>query len=135
MNDRILESPTAKRDLLYSPKTTNGDRNAAADIFMDAERFGEALEFLEVTRDEERLTKIEAAGFERGDTFLLQQVERIRGEPATRERWIEFADRAVSLGKYYDAYRALLKAEEEEKAEALRAEHMPDYEPFRPEGK
>ena len=135
MNDRILESAQAKRDLLYSPKAGDAERNAAADVFIDAERFGEALEFIEVTRDAERLAKIQAAGLERGDTFLLQQVERIRGEAADPATWREFAEKAVSLGKYYDAYRALQRAGEEEKAEEVRAEHMPDYEPFRPEGK
>ena len=106
-----------------------------ADLFIERERFAEALEFLERTRDESRLGVIRDQGVARGDTFLLLRAEKLSGIQIPGAIWKNAATQAMSLGRYYDAYRALLHAGDEEKAEAIRAEHMPDYEPFRPEGK
>jgi hypothetical protein len=130
-----LKNMLSKRDLLYSDKSTDEELNAAADEFLEMERYGEALEFLEMTRDRGRLDRIEQAAAKRGDTFLLLRVERLRGEPVPAGTWRDISEKAVSLGKYYDAYRALLRAGDEAKAEELREKHLPGYEPFRPEGK
>jgi hypothetical protein len=135
MVESRLTNFRTKKDLLHSEKTTDAERNAFADQFLDAERFGEALEFLERTRDRGRLDRILAEAVRRGDTFLLTRVERIRGEPVSPETWRETAGKAVELGKSFDAYRALGRAGGEEEAEAFRAEHLPDYHPFKPEGK
>jgi len=135
MNERVIDNPAAKRNLLYSTKATDADLNAAADGFIARERYGQALEFLERTHDGTRLSKIRDEAAQRGDTFLLLRVEKLSGEEIPADFWRAIADTAGSLGKHYDAYRALQRAGDEEKAEAVRAEHMPDYEPFRPEGK
>jgi hypothetical protein len=124
-----------KRSVLYSEKATEEELNSLADRYVAAERFGEALEFLEKTRDEGRLETIRREAAERGDTFLLLRVDHLRREPLPTEVWLTAAERATELGKYHDAYRALLKASREEEAEALRADHLPEYQPFKPEGK
>jgi len=135
MNERVLDHPAAKRALLYSDKASEEQLNAAADRFIESERYSEALEFLELTRDAARLSRILDAALERGDTFLVLRVEKIGGDEIPADTWREIAAKAATLGKFYDAYRGYGRAGDEEKAEAIRAEHMPDYEPFRPDGK
>ena len=75
------------------------------------------------------------AALERGDTFLFLRVEKLGGEEIPSDAWREIAAKAESLGKFYDAFRGYDRAGDAEKAEAIRAEHMPDYTPFRPDGK
>jgi hypothetical protein len=130
-----LTNMLTKREILYSEKYTDEDRNAAADEFIGMERFGEALEFLEVTRDAGRLARIRDAALERGDTFLLLRVEKLGGEELPAETWRRAAEKAETLGKYFDVYRALTRVGDEEKAEAIREKHMPGFQPFKPEGK
>ncbi len=130
-----LRDSMAKRTLLHSRKTTDEERNEAADFFLREERYGEALEFLEITRDPVRLQAVKEAALDRADTFLLQRVEKIAGEPIPPETWRNVAARALSLGRFRDAWRALREAGDEERAEAVRTEHMPDFQPYEPEGK
>jgi len=125
----------AKRALLYGDKSTDPERNEAARLFISEEKFGEALEFLEITKDGECLRQVEEAAFEKADTFLMLRIEKIRGKPYGAEAWRRSAKQAVRLEKFHDAYRCLLRAEDEEGAEAIRAKHMPDFHPFHPEGK
>jgi len=129
------DSMPVKRALLFSEGTTDAQRNAMADRFVAEERYGEAFEFLEQSKDEERLSRIEARARELGDSFLLLSVERIRKRPVAEESWRETAKTALRLGKYLDAYRAHLHLSEEERAEEIRSEHMPAFKPFRPDGK
>ena len=124
-----------KRASLYSDKADDTTRNACADHFIQAERFGEALEFLEMTKDAPRLDQVQSAALQRGDTFLLSRIEKIRDAPLDPSVWREVAATAQKNLKFLDAYRALTEAGDEEEAEALRSEHMPDYEPWKPEGK
>ena len=124
-----------KRAVLYSERASKDEQNAVADAFIAEERYGEALEFLELTRDAGRLDEIRRIGIEAGDTFLLLRAERISGEAVPAETWKQTAERAKARERYYDAYRALERAGLAEEAEALREEHLPDFTPFRPEGK
>jgi hypothetical protein len=135
MAGEIPRDMMAKRAVLYSDRATDEDRNALADAFLDARRFGEAVEILEKTRDPGRIAKVERAGIETGDTFLLLQVERLRKEPLPADRWREAFRTAKGRGRLLDAWRALEKAGDEEGAEAFREEHLPDHQPYRPDGK
>jgi hypothetical protein len=131
----VLDSPELKRVILHSDRVTDEQLNAAADSFIEHERYGEALEFLEHTRDGERLSRILSAAAGLGDTFLVMRAQKLCGKALPPDRWREIAAKAVALGKFFDAYRGYERAGDEERAEAIRAEYMPDYEPFRPEGK
>jgi hypothetical protein len=135
MGEKVIDNPAVKRDLLYSGKASEEQLNSIADLLIERERYGEALEFLERTRDRSRLERIRKDALERGDTFLLARFEKLAGETVPAETWREIADKSVALRKYYDAWRGLSLAGDEEAAEALRQEHLPDYEPFLPEGK
>jgi hypothetical protein len=120
-----------KRRILYSTSTPDEDRRRAAREFLDAERFGEALEVLEKVADADLLSRIEREGIERGDTFFLLRVEKLRGQPVTPDAWRRAAAAAEAKGRLFDAYRAYERAGDPEKAKAV----LPDYQPFRPEGK
>lgn len=124
-----------RRQILYAPRATIDEKNAAADLFLEEERYGEALEFLEQTKDASRLDRVLGAGIELGDTFLLRRVEKIRGEPIPEAEWRRAADRAKGLGKHLDAFYAIGRSEGEEPAETYREKHLPDYRPWKPEGK
>jgi hypothetical protein len=124
-----------KRALLYDSKANAEDKNAVADAFMESGRYGEALEFLEVTRDAGRLEAIETRALDLGDTFLLARASKLRGVEPPVETWRRLGERALSLGKYYDAFRAFETSGDPERAESVRQEHIPEYTPFRPEGK
>ena len=135
MVETRLTSFKTKQTLLYSDRATDEERNAFADQFIEAERFGEALEFLELTKDRARLDRILAEAVRRGDTFLMLRVEKLRREPVSADVWRDAAEKATALGKNFDAFRAIERSGDEERAEAFRAEHLPDYRPFKPEGK
>jgi hypothetical protein len=135
MVENRLKDFRSKQNLLYSEKVTDETRNACADQFIEEERFGEALEFIEITKDRARLDKVLSEAIARADTFLMARVERIRKEAIPAETWREVAEKAQSLGRIFDAYRAIGRADGEEKAEEFRAEHLPDFQPFKPEGK
>jgi hypothetical protein len=124
-----------KRATLYSEKATGADRNACTDFYIEKARFGEALEFLEVTKDADRLDRVRDAALDLGDSFLLARVERIGGEKLGAEVWRRLAETARRNARYLDAYRALDAAGDEEAAEALREQHMPDFESWKPQGK
>lgn len=125
----------AKRAVLYAEKSTDADKNAVAAVFVEAQRFGEALEFLEMTKDAALLDRIREAAIERGDTFLLLQSEKIGEAESSALDWEAVLVRAKARGKFLDAYRALCQLGREEEAEDLRAEKIPEFQPFRPQGK
>lgn len=133
--DARLTNFRTKKNFLYGERTTDEERNRAADQFIEAGRYGEALEFLERSKDRGRLDRVLTDAHAKGDTFLMMRVEKIRGEPIPPDEWLRAFDEAEKLGKSFDAYRALARAGDEERAEAWRAEHLPDYQPFKPEGK
>jgi hypothetical protein len=126
-----LSDSLAKRDHLYSEKVTDEERNECADSFLEDGRYGEALEYLEITKDAARLARVEEVALEGGDTFLLLRLERIRGEDLPSDAWGRVADRALRLEKYYDAIRAFERAGDEERAERIREEHTDGFRPWR----
>ncbi|MHC4858579.1 MAG: hypothetical protein ACYTDY_00645 [Planctomycetota bacterium] len=130
-----LTDALAKRDHLHSERVTDEERNACADVFIGEARYGEALEYLEVTRDAERLDKIHEIAVEAGDTFLLSRIEKIRGKPIPAETWRIVAERALRREKFYDAARAYERAGDPDRAEQVLTEHTGGFQPWKPEGK
>lgn len=126
--------PLAKRDLLH------GDGNAskidaAAAALIAGGRAGEAVDFVEITKNPSLLSKLEADAIARGSSWLLGQVERIRGAKASPEQWSQLAAGAMTAQRFTDAVRALQAAGRPEDAEAARLAHCPGYDPFKPLGK
>jgi hypothetical protein len=127
--------PIEKRDLLHADKPNRARILGITEKLASAGRWPEAVDYLEITPDDAWLAKAEADATKRGSAWLLQQVERISGKKAAPEKWATVADSAVKQERWRDAVRALSMAGEAEKAEALRLERCPEYDPFKPLGK
>ncbi len=109
----------AKRAVLYSDSATDEEKNELALAYIEAERYGEALEFLAMTRDAALLDRIRAAALDLGDTFLLTQVARYHPDGAGDGDWERIEKQATARGRELDAARArrMLGIEDEEEEE------------------
>lgn len=135
MAAREPEHPIEKRDLLHA-ETPNRSRVTGIAAKLAGEgRWPEAIDYLELVKDEALLAKAEAHAVEAGSSWLLQQVERISGKKAASSQWEKLSDAAARLERWRDAVRALSLGGMPERAEALRGEKCPDYDPFKPLGK
>jgi hypothetical protein len=118
----MLPTPEQKRRLLHDDRTPPDRLDELADRYVEAERFGEAFEMLEKTRNEERLLRIRRLAVERGEPFLLAQTERLLRDRASTEDWLAVAEVAQRAGRLSHARNAFLRAGDEEKAEAVAAD-------------
>lgn len=119
MPTRLPKDANAKRAVLYSETATDEEKNALAESYIEAERFGEALEFLAMTRDAALLDRIRSAALDLGDTFLLSQVARYHADGVSEADWTRIERQAATLGRDLDAARArkALGIEEESEEE------------------
>jgi hypothetical protein len=127
--------PIEKRDLLQAEVPPAARIDAIAAKMASEGRFPEAIDYVEITHNQDLVAKAESDAVARGSTWLLQQVDRIRGQASPPERWLALAEAAKRAERWLDAVRALQFAGDEAGAEALRLEKCPDYEPFKPLGK
>jgi hypothetical protein len=86
----IVKSQDASKDL------------AIAEVYLDAGRAIEALEFLAKAGASERLAELRATAVREGDAFLLRRVADTAALLPTKEEWSSLAAAAEGLGK--DAY-------------------------------
>jgi hypothetical protein len=135
MATREPAHPLEKRALLHADPVNKGKVNEVAEAMLRSGRAPEAVDYIEVTRDPALLNAAESDAVKRGCTWLLQQVDRIRGAKSPAERWVALANAAKQAERWYDAVRALQFAGQDAEADALRAEKCPDYDPFKPLGK
>ena len=127
--------PLDKRDLLHKDPPDAKRIDTIGDQMLKDGRAAEAIDYIEVTRNPDLIARLLNAARETGSPFLLGQVERLFGETRPEEEWRAAAEKSLADGRAIDAVRALQHLGEEERAEELRLEHCPDYEPFRPLGK
>jgi len=106
MATRLPKDANAKRAVLYSETAGDEERNSLALAYIDAERYGEALEFLALTGDVALLDRIKTAALELGDTFLLTQVARLNADGVSEDDWTRIERQAVSRGRELDAAHA-----------------------------
>jgi hypothetical protein len=127
--------PLEKRDLLHADPPHRARLDALARQLLSEERYGELVDYLEVTKDAALAAQVADVAVERGSAWLLAQVERVLGQRQGPEPWERLSASAAARERWFDAVRALEAAGKPEEAEALRQEHCPEYEPFRPLGK
>jgi len=127
-----LPSPDEKRKVLHDPSTSADTLNRLADDFRAADRLGETLEMLAVTRDEKRLRALRELAISRGEVFVLTQTERFLGDEASAKDWMAAGEKALSEERFRQAEAAFLRAGDEEKA-AGAAEKIPAAPKSRPE--
>ena len=127
--------PLEKRDLLHADPPNPAKIDAIATQMNGSGRAAESIDYVEITHNPSLLAKSEADAVSRGSAWLLAQVERIRGTKSSTETWVALSASAAKAERWYDAVRALQSAGLDADAEAIRAVHCPDYEPFKPLGK
>jgi hypothetical protein len=127
--------PLEKRDLLHADPPDRARIDAVASKMVSEGRFGEAVDYIEITRNEKLLAQCESEAVARGVCWLLSQADRIRGTKSGPETWGRLAESARGAERWIDAVRALQMAGRAEEAEALRLEKCPTYDPFKPLGK
>jgi hypothetical protein len=127
--------PIEKRDLLHAEQPNRARILAIVERLSAAGRWPEAIDYLEIAPDAGWLAKAEADAVARGSAWLLSQVERISGKKAGPEKWQRLSESASKNERLRDAVRAMSMTGDVEKAEAMRAETCPEYEPFKPLGK
>ena len=113
---------TQKRRLLFSSKTTPQQMRETGRLFLEAERYDDALEFFERTEAAQEVRQIAQFALDRGDTALLLRAKKILKEKPTEEELSAVARNALAAGKKSMAYVAHQKAGHAEEADRLRAE-------------
>jgi len=127
--------PIEKRDLLHAEAPNRSRVSGIAAKLAGEGRWPEAIDYIEVIKDDGLLAKAQAEAIAIGSAWLLSQVERISGKKADPSLWEKLSDSAARNERWRDAVRALSLGGQGERAEALRAEKCPDYDPFKPLGK
>jgi hypothetical protein len=88
-----------KRDLLHSEKTSADTHLRIGREFLAQERYSDALDFFEKSKDIEAIKQIKKIALDHGDTFLLARLDRFDRNLLTREDWDQAARKAESLGR------------------------------------
>jgi hypothetical protein len=127
--------PIEKRDLLHAENPNRSRIHALADKISSEGRWPEAIDYIEIAPEADRLRKAETDAVTRGSAWLLSQVERISGKKADAATWVKLSESAARNERWRDAVRAMAMSGQAEAAEALRLEKCPEYEPFKPLGK
>ena len=127
--------PLDKRELLHKEPADAARIDAIAKQLIDEGRYGESIEYVEVTQNAQLIDALEKAALSEGSSFLLGAVERLRDGKADPSLWKRVADTALGKERFLDAVRAYAAMGDEERAEEIRQTHCPDYEPFKPLGK
>lgn len=127
--------PLEKRELLHKETPDASRIDGIAKRLVDEGRFGESIEYIEITRNPTLIDALEKAAVADGVSFLLGAVERLRQQKCPPETWKRVADAALTKERWRDAVRAYANMGDQERAEQLRQTHCPEYEPFKPLGK
>jgi hypothetical protein len=135
MSAREPAHPIEKRDLLHADPPNRTRVAGIASKLAGEGRWPEAIDYLEVVKDDGVLAKAQAEAVAIGSAWLLSQVERISGKKCDASEWERLSDAAARSERWRDAVRALSLGGMGERAEALRLEKCPDYDPFKPLGK
>lgn len=112
-----LLDPLERRLVLYGKDTPRETLCYYGDLYLEAGRLNDAVEFYGRAGHKEGLLRIKEIALQTGDAFLLEQVEAFLGEGIPDGVWIELGIRAKKLGKYSFAQKAFARARE---VEALR---------------
>lgn len=135
MSAREPAHPLEKRDLLHAEAPHRARVTGIAERLGGEGRWPEGIDYLEVVKDEALLAKAQTEAVATGSAWLLSQVERISGKKCDPAQWEKLSEAAARLERWRDAVRALSLGGQSERAEALRLEKCPDYDPFKPLGK
>jgi hypothetical protein len=109
-----------KRKILFGAKSSPEKMRQTGELFMDAERYDDALEFFQRCEAQDHTREIARRAMTAGNTPLYMRAKKVLGEEITEQEWSELAATAEKAGLYSTAYVAHLKAGHEEEAARLR---------------
>lgn len=88
-----------KRDLINAKDADPELLKAYGELYWEAGRFSDALDFFLCAGDVDSLAKVKARAIEAGDSFLLHRLEASAALRVEREDWLRLAEQAEKLGK------------------------------------
>jgi len=94
-----LLGPMEKRDLINADGADPELLRAYGELYLKAERYADALDFLLAARDADGLAKVKARAIEAADNFLLHRIEGSGLLAVTPDDWQALANSADRLGK------------------------------------
>jgi len=110
-----------KRKILFGAKTTPEKMRQTGKLFMDAERYDDALEFFQRVEADELTREIARVAMEGGNVPLYMRAKKVLGEQISEQEWSRLAANAEKAGVYSGARMAHLKAGHEEEAARIAA--------------
>ena len=128
-----LEFQDKRRVLLG--KDREPERRAVAEALLARGRLAEALEYLERTRDEVPLKRVQAEAIRAGDVLAYARSSHLLKVETVPAEWRQLADAASRAERWFEAVTALERSGDQAAADELRAEKCPDYRPLKPANK
>jgi len=104
-----LPSVVERRALLFGKESMKADHKALAEKYFEAGRLLDALEFFFMANHEAGIDRIRQKAIESGDTFLLDQIERVTRNEESLDSWRKAAVAAEKKGKLAFALHAYEK--------------------------
>lgn len=133
---RDLPGFAEKRKILFGAKTAPEKMRETGELFLEAERYDDALEFFQRCDADDLTRRVADRAMRTGNVPLYMRAKRVLREPVEETEWKELAARAEGQGRFSMAYVAHLKAGNEAEAERLKqklpsqsAEAEPDAAP------
>ena len=123
-----------KRRILLG-KGLESERRAVGEALLVQGRLAEALEYLERTRDEAPLRRVQAEAIRVGDVLAYAHSSHLLKIETVPAEWRQLAEAAKGAERWYEAVTALERSGDQAAADALRAEKCPDYRPLKPANK
>jgi len=110
MAKKGIPNPLERRHLVERDLPAERARGIA-EAYLAEGRIDEAIDFLAIAQDTQRLGELRAEAVSSGDAFRLRSVTHALGVTPEREEWSRLAEAARSLGKQRYADEAERQAE------------------------
>jgi len=110
-----------KRKILFSERTSPEKMRRTGQMFMEAGRYDDALEFFQRCEAEDLVRRIAAEAMEDGNTPLYMRAKKVLGEQVSESEWTGLAAAAERAATPTMAHLAHRQAGHEEEAARLRA--------------
>jgi len=111
---KSLPDPLKRREILYGKNTPREVLIHYGDLYYEAGRLNDAVEFYGMANHREALLKLRDLALEEGDFFLFQQVTEFLRESVTNNTWRILGQNALNKGKFSFAWKAFSQAEDME---------------------
>jgi hypothetical protein len=118
---RDLPDFAEKRKILFGAKTTPEKLRETGMLFLEAERYDDALEFFQRCDAQDLARKVAEQAMSTGNVPLYMRARRVLREPVEADEWARLAAAAEKQGRISMAYVACLKAGDQAGAERLKA--------------